>query len=47
MDNVNEQIAAAPLPTPRTLRRRNNLAVQAVRFVALNGRIMRMVLRGH
>ena len=47
MDNVNEQIAMAPLPTRHTLRRRNNVAVQAVRFVALNGRIMRMVLRGH
>ena len=47
MDNVNEQIALAPLPTRRTLRRRNNLAVQTVRFVALNGRIMRMVRRGH
>lgn len=47
MDNVNEQIARAPLPTSRTLRRRNNLAIQAVRFVALNARIMRMVLNGH
>lgn len=47
MDNVNEQIAMAPLPTRRTLRRRNNPAIQVVRFVALNGRIMRMVLRGH
>lgn len=47
MDNVNEQIAMAPLPTARTLRRRNNVVVQAVRFVAINGRIMRMVLRGH
>ncbi len=47
MDNANEHIAAAPLPTARTLRRRNNLARQSLRFVALNGRIMRMVLRGH
>ncbi len=46
MDNVNEQIAMAPLPTRRTLRRRSNLAIQAVRFAAINGRIMRMVVRG-
>lgn len=47
MDSTEQQIAMAPLPTPRTLRRRNNLLVQTVRFVAINGRIMRMVLRGH
>lgn len=47
MSSTDEQIAAAPLPTARTLRRRNNLAVQAARFVALNTRIMRMVARGH
>ena len=46
MDTVDEQIALAPLPTARTLRRRSNLVVQAVRFAAINGRIMRMVLRG-
>lgn len=47
MDNVNEQIAQAPLPTDRTLRRRNSLVIQTVRFLALNGRIMRMVRHGH
>ena len=47
MDTVNEQIAAAPLPTRKTLRRRNNLVVQATRFAAINARIIRMVIRGH
>ncbi len=40
-------IAAAPLPTDRTIRARQNLLVQAVRFVILNIRIMRMVLKGN
>jgi hypothetical protein len=40
-------LSSAPLPTTQTLRRRRNLAYQAVRFVAFNSRIMRMVLRGH
>jgi hypothetical protein len=47
MDTVNEQIAVAPLPTPKTLKLRKSLPVQAARFVALNLRIVRMVARGH
>ncbi|MBK6871591.1 MAG: hypothetical protein IPJ14_01970 [Kineosporiaceae bacterium] len=39
-------IAAAPLPTPRTIRARQNLLIQLGRFVVLNTRIMRMVLKG-
>lgn len=40
-------LSRAPLPTDATLRRRRSLPVQAVRFVVFNGRIMRMVLKGH
>ncbi|MFZ0159461.1 MAG: hypothetical protein WAL50_10575 [Kineosporiaceae bacterium] len=40
-------IAAAPLPTERTLRARKNLLIQAGRFVILNSRILRMVLKGN
>jgi hypothetical protein len=40
-------LSRAPLPTARTLRRRQNLAYQATRFVAFNTRIMRMVVSGH
>ena len=47
MDNVNDLIAAAPLPSASEIRRRNNLLIQALRFVALNARIMRMVAKGH
>lgn len=37
----------APLPTPRTLRRRHSLPFQFTRFLAFNTRIMRMVVKGH
>jgi hypothetical protein len=39
-------IAAAPLPTARTLKARQSLPVQLARFVVLNTRILRMVLKG-
>lgn len=42
-----EAIASAPLPTPRTLARRRNVAFQLVRFAALNLKMMRVILRGH
>lgn len=38
---------SAPVPTPLTLAMRKNLLVQAVRFVAIDARIMMMVLKGH
>lgn len=47
MDNTNERIALAPLPTARELRRRQSLVRQTGRFVALNLRIVRMVAKGH
>jgi hypothetical protein len=40
-------LSRAPLPSASTLRRRRSVVVQSVRFVAFNGRIMRMVIRGH
>lgn len=40
-------IARAPLPTPKTLRQRQNLLVQAWRFVALNARMAMLAMRGH
>ncbi|WP_183098647.1 hypothetical protein [Nocardioides pelophilus] len=46
-DNVNDRIARAPLPSARALRKRQNLAYQAGRFVALNLRMIRMVAKGH
>ncbi len=47
MDTVSESIASAPLPTEKTLRRRTSLMYQAVRFVAINVRMIRIIARGH
>ncbi len=50
-DQVDDQpvadLSRAPLPSESTLRRRRSLPVQSLRFVAFNGRILRMVVRGH
>lgn len=40
-------LSKAPLPTAQTLKARQSLAKQALRFVAFDLRIMRMVLKGH
>lgn len=40
-------LSKAPLPTPQTLKARQSLLKQALRFVAFDARIMRMVLKGH
>jgi hypothetical protein len=40
-------LSTAPLPTSRTLRRRQSLPVQAFRFVAFYVRLVRMVLKRH
>jgi hypothetical protein len=47
VDTVTESIASAPLPTEKTLRRRRNLAYQAVRFLAINVKVIRIIARGH
>lgn len=47
MNEIDERIAAAPLPTRQTLRRRASLPLQAWRFVLINLKIIRMVLKGH
>lgn len=40
-------LSKAPLPTPKTLKRRQSLPLQLTRFAVFNSRIMRMVLKGH
>lgn len=40
------RIASAPLPTGRTLRRRKSLPVQAVRFAAINLRMLKVIFKG-
>lgn len=41
------KIDEAPLPTPRVLRRRKNLLVQAYRFAVINLRMIRVIIKGH
>jgi hypothetical protein len=40
-------LSKAPLPTGKTLKMRQSLPFQLTRFVSFNGRIMRMVIKGH
>jgi len=47
MDDANQRIADAPLPTKATLRARSSLPYQAVRFMAFNLKMLRMVRKGH
>jgi len=44
---ADERIQVAPLPLPRTLRRRSSLPVQLWRFAAINLKIVKMVTKGH
>ncbi|HET7725273.1 MAG TPA: hypothetical protein VFK68_11585 [Propionibacteriaceae bacterium] len=40
-------LSRSPLPTRRTLARRQNLLIQFVRFLSFDLRILRMVAKGH
>jgi hypothetical protein len=42
-----DRIASAPLPTPRTLRRRQNVLLQLGRFAAINLKMIAIIRRGH
>ena len=47
MENPNESIARAPLPTEKTLKQRKNLLIQFVRFCAINLKMIKMIRKGH
>ena len=47
MDSVDDRIAAAPLPTERTLRRRTSMPVQLLRFALINLRMLRIIRKDH
>jgi len=47
MNSADDRIAAAPLPTTRTLRRRYSIPRQLWRFGTINLRMLRMVRRAH
>jgi hypothetical protein len=40
-------LSKAPLPTGKTLKMRQSLPFQFTRFLSFNGRILRMVIKGH
>jgi len=44
---TSESIASAPLPTPSTLKMRQNVFYQLVRFAAINLKMLRVIARGH
>ncbi len=44
---IDPSILHAPLPTPKTLRRRRNVLIQLVRFASLNLRMAYLAVRGH
>jgi hypothetical protein len=39
-------LSGAPLPTPKTLRQRKNIPIQLWRFIALNIRMVKMIMKG-
>ncbi len=47
MYTADDRIAAAPLPTTRTLRRRSSIPLQLWRFGKINLRMVRMVRMAH
>jgi hypothetical protein len=47
MENPNDSIAHAPLPTRKTLRFRKNLLIQSWRFIIINLKMLAMIRKGH
>ncbi len=51
MSDINNQpyadLAGAPMPTAKTVRRRKSLPFQSFRFAVFNYRILRMITKGH
>jgi len=47
MENPNESIAHAPLPTPKTLKQRKNILIQMTRFIGINLKMVKMIRKGH
>jgi len=44
---ADQHIAAAPLPTPATLKHRRNLLYQLVRFAAINLKMIKVIRSSH
>jgi hypothetical protein len=45
--NADAHIAAAPMPTSKTLKARSNVFFQIFRFAAINLKMIRVIVRGH
>jgi hypothetical protein len=45
--DINETIAAAPLPTEKTVRSRTSMPTQAYRFAVINLRMIKIIIKGH
>jgi len=45
VDHTSDDIASAPLPTDQTLRARRSLTAQIVRFVAINWKMVKIILK--
>ena len=47
MENPNEGIARAPLPTQKTLKQRKSLVLQLFRFIVMNFKMIKMIRKAH
>ena len=47
MDSIDDRIAAAPLPTAKTVAQRTNLLIQLFRFIAINLKMVRVIYKSH
>jgi len=47
VENADEVIAQAPLPTGKTLRARKNVFLQCFRFISINVKMIKMIRKGH
>jgi hypothetical protein len=47
VENPNESIARAPLPTAKTLKQRSNVLMQLMRFCSINFKMIKMIRKGH
>lgn len=47
MENPQEAISRAPLPTEKTLKQRKNVLLQLFRFAAINIKMIKMIRKGH
>ncbi|MGA0832339.1 MAG: hypothetical protein ACO3P4_05970 [Polynucleobacter sp.] len=47
MENPNEAISNAPVPSKQELKRRKNILIQMFRFAILNLKMLKIIGKGH